>query len=223
MATRGRFDELVAELPDHDWENARLGIRLAGAWLERAATSGVIPDALDALGSSPALLAKCEHLRGLNKLVLHDDRTTGVRLRLDVFGAAYEDLPHNHRWSYASRIVRGGYDQFVHGTICAESTPADLRTMAPVFATHFGPGATHFLHHSVVHSLSVLPYTISLVLRGPAVRSHALWSDRSSGEVWLHQGGDSDARKQTMVPEVVATLGRELRGLAVWSAKCGEP
>jgi hypothetical protein len=211
------FDDFVAGLPDIDWEDALSGHRAAAALLEEAATSGMVPERLERLGSQPQLLARCEHLMGLDKLVLHDDAGTGVRLRLHVFGEHYEDLPHNHRWSYASRIIRGGYDQLVHGTVSTETAPAELRSMRAVFATHFGAGTSHFLHHSAVHSLHVRPHTISLILRGPSVRDHALWNDRASGQVWLHRGGASDERKRVMSPEEAVALSRRLAALDLWS------
>jgi len=55
---------------------------------------------------NPALAGLCEHYDILDKLVLHDD-PSGWRLRLHVFLDGYFDRLHNHRWTYASRILPG--------------------------------------------------------------------------------------------------------------------
>jgi predicted metal-dependent enzyme (double-stranded beta helix superfamily) len=57
---------------------------------------------------NPELLHLCEHYDILDKIVLHDD-PSGWRLRLHVFLPGYFDRPHNHRWTYSSRILHGSY------------------------------------------------------------------------------------------------------------------
>lgn len=57
---------------------------------------------LTTLPDNPDLAALCEHYDILDKIVLHDDPETGIRLRLHIFGPGYHDRPHNHRWTYAS-------------------------------------------------------------------------------------------------------------------------
>src|SRR5206468_719033 len=65
--------------------------------------------------ADPDLLRLCEHYDILDKIVLHDD-PTGWRLRLHVFLPGYFDRPHNHRWTYASRILHGFYIHTLYGT-----------------------------------------------------------------------------------------------------------
>ncbi|MFE3547017.1 hypothetical protein ACFXK0_28985 [Nocardia sp. NPDC059177] len=59
---------------------------------------------LTTLPDNPDLVALCEHYDILDKIVLHDDLESGIRLRLHIFGHGYHDRPHNHRWTYASHI-----------------------------------------------------------------------------------------------------------------------
>jgi hypothetical protein len=51
----------------------------------------------------------------MRKLVLHDDADLGVRLRLHLYRGGFFDRPHNHRWSFASRILHGGYRHRLFG------------------------------------------------------------------------------------------------------------
>jgi hypothetical protein len=75
---------------------------------------GAIRAALHTLPERPELLRLCEHYDILDKIVLHSDES-GVRLRLHVFLPGYFDRPHNHRWSYASTILRGEYRHYLFG------------------------------------------------------------------------------------------------------------
>lgn len=60
------------------------------------------------------LCALSEHYDILDKLVLHD-APSGWRLRLHVFLPGYYDRPHNHRWTYSSRILTGHYEHRTGG------------------------------------------------------------------------------------------------------------
>jgi predicted metal-dependent enzyme (double-stranded beta helix superfamily) len=77
---------------------------------------GVVRAILRDIPRTPALLALCEHYDILDKIVLHDD-PAGFRVRLHVFLPGYFDRPHNHRWSYASTILRGSYRHYLFGTV----------------------------------------------------------------------------------------------------------
>jgi len=50
------------------------------------------------------------------KLVLYNAAELAVRLRLHVYQAGFFDRPHNHRWSFASHILRGGYVHRIFGS-----------------------------------------------------------------------------------------------------------
>lgn len=98
-------------------------------WNDLAAVNAASTRLLDQLTSTPAILADlveripddahlsrlCEHYDILDKLVLHDD-PAGWRLRLHVFLDGYFDRPHNHRWTYTSRILTGSYTHILYGT-----------------------------------------------------------------------------------------------------------
>lgn len=80
-----------------------------------------IRTALVALPERPELLKLCEHYDILDKIVLHSDES-GVRLRLHIFLPGYFDRPHNHRWSYASAILRGEYRHYLFGDTKLDET-----------------------------------------------------------------------------------------------------
>jgi hypothetical protein len=72
------------------------------------ADRALLSELTDAVPNDPHLVGLCEHYDILDKIVLHD-APAGWRLRLHVFLDGYFDRPHNHRWTYTSRILSGSY------------------------------------------------------------------------------------------------------------------
>lgn len=147
--------------------------------------------ALVALPERPELLKLCEHYDVLDKIVLHSDES-GVRLRLHVFLPGYFDRPHNHRWSYASAILRGEYRHYLFGdTKLDESLDPGSLTALQVRQEHVG--TIYALHHTMVHAVVAEPFTVSLVLRGPAIKDRFLVMDRKTGESWWQYGASHES------------------------------
>src|SRR5205823_774714 len=49
-------------------------------------------------------------------------------------------------------------------------------------------GSAYALHHSMVHAVVAEPHTVSLVIRGPAVKDRFLVMDRKTGQSWWQYG-----------------------------------
>ncbi|MDT4991997.1 MAG: hypothetical protein QOH97_1889 [Actinoplanes sp.] len=139
----------------------------------------------------PRLLALCEHYDILDKIVLHDD-PSGWRLRLHVFLPGYFDRPHNHRWTYASRILAGGYAHTLYGTDETIGDTIDPAALTPRLVRTEQPGDTYTLHHSMIHSVVAQPYTVTLIARGPAVKDRFLVTDRRTGHTWWQYGAATE-------------------------------
>jgi hypothetical protein len=172
-----------------------------------------IREILLAMPERPELLRLCEHYDVLDKIVLHDDES-GVRVRLHVFLPGYFDRPHNHRWSYASMIMRGQYRHHLFGNAELDETvdPASLKAL---IVRQEQVGNTYALHHSMVHAVVAEPYTVSLVIRGPAVKDRFLVMDRKTGESWWQYGARQElaheAAEKRMSIERLAELTGWLR------------
>jgi len=173
----------------------------------------MLRDILLDLPERPDLLGLCEHYDILDKIVLHDD-PSGVRVRLHVFLPGYFDRPHNHRWSYASTILRGQYRHYLFGDADLDETinPASLKAL---MVRDEQPGSTYALHHTMVHGVVAKPYTVSLVIRGPAVKDRFLVMDRKTGQSWWQYGAGHepayDAEQKRMSVERLAELTNSLR------------
>jgi hypothetical protein len=173
-----------------------------------------IRKALLALPERPDLLKLCEHYDILDKIVLHDDES-GVRLRLHIFLPGYFDRPHNHRWSYVSLILCGEYRHYLFGDVELDEQvdPASLRVLQ-VRQEH--AGNAYALHHTMVHAVVAEPFTVSLVLRGPAVKDRFLVMDRKTGKSWWQHGASQEnadsAKRKHMSLFRLNELTRLLRG-----------
>jgi hypothetical protein len=171
----------------------------------------VVRDILRDLPGRPGLLALCEHYDILDKIVLWDD-PTGFRIRLHVFLPGYFDRPHNHRWSYASAIWRGRYRHYLFGNVelDEEVLPRDLEA---IMVREERVGDAYALHHSAVHAVVAEPRTVSLVIRGPAVKDRFLVMDRASGKSWWQYGAKRETPEEAAGKRMSVGRFRELRRL----------
>jgi hypothetical protein len=149
------------------------------------------------------LFDKCEHHRLLDKVVIYDALDRGFRIRVHVSTDDHRDRPHDHRFSFSSLIVRGGYrhvrHQLVgrHGDIPDdvqndwEARDSDVRVV-PLFVTNEIAGNCYTLHHSEIHTTFTTPDTVSLFLRGPAEKERSIITERETGKVWWRFGADQE-------------------------------
>jgi hypothetical protein len=196
-----------------DWRDIKHVQDEASAVLTELAAGDTLVDLLQRIPDRPNLAGKCEHLRSLDKLVLFDDPTSGVRLRLHLFKDRYLDLPHNHRWTFTSLMLQGGYTHHIYGPLRAEEAAAlpDIRSLAPTCVQLVQKGEIYTLDHTVVHALEADSSAATLVLRGPVMKERAVWFDRTTNESWLHEGGAGDTRMQPMTPaEIMDVVRRAL-------------
>ncbi|MBF6093968.1 hypothetical protein [Nocardia cyriacigeorgica] len=213
--TTRTLDTVAQRLSGIDWHDIdQVENHAAQFFDDLAAEPDLVRDRLDELPDRPELWNLCEHYDILDKIVLHDNPDTGVRVRLHIFLPGYFDRPHNHRWSYASRILHGHYRHYLFGNtdIDEHIDPAKL----PVLQARTEPiGASYALHHSMVHAVVAEPHTVSLVVRGPALKDRFLVSDRKTGEVWWQYGAaretSEDALRKHMTREQLAEVIASLR------------
>ncbi|WP_433194336.1 hypothetical protein ACQP1G_37105 [Nocardia sp. CA-107356] len=206
------MDRVVEELCWIDWNDIDEVEEACSLVLkELASNPGTVRARLDDLPNRPELLNLCEHYDILDKIVLFSDDNPGVRVRLHIFLPGYFDRPHNHRWSYASRILRGHYRHYLFGNaeLDEQVDPAKL----PVLQAREEPvGTSYALHHSMVHAVVAEPFTVSLVVRGPAVKDRFLVMDRKTGESWWQYGAKEESAEEAKAKQMSRTRFAEVTG-----------
>jgi hypothetical protein len=168
---RSELDRIVRPAEDVGWGDARQAhgdlADIVGRLLsDRQQLADSIRDVLDGSGA-----AGCESYPAMDKLLLWSSPDRRLRLRLHVFFPGYADRPHDHRWSFLSRILAGRYTHSLYGTapdvLDRVERGLPLRVL---YARDESAGSDYFLDSGLVHSLHAEEVTVSLLLRGPAVK-----------------------------------------------------
>ncbi|MGH3991629.1 MAG: hypothetical protein ACRDSN_04090, partial [Pseudonocardiaceae bacterium] len=144
----------------------------------------------------PHLAQMCEGYDFMHKLVLYDAAELGVRLRLHVYQAGFFDRPHNHRWSFASHILRGGYVHRIFGRDDQFGEDTDPNSLLPIHERLEQSGSTYALHHTSVHTVQAEADTISLLIRGPAAKQRFLILDVAAGGFFWVYGAAQESPEQ---------------------------
>ena len=120
------------------------------------------------------LFSDSTHYERVDKLVLWNSDDKAMQIRLHVYanqpcsGRAHNlaDISeaHNHRWSFSTRILSGGYFHTIYRMDLLET---GKHYLAPIMVRHEGVGSSYALHHSQYHSIIEQPNTVSLIVRGP--------------------------------------------------------
>lgn len=207
-----QLDKIIRQAEPIDWANGRAAYRIASGILrEVASVDGLVGATAREVTGNARTRTDCESYDTMDKIVLWANADRSTRLRLHVFHPGYSDRPHNHRWSFASRLLAGQYLHSIYGSEDEVLAHADSPRVQHAYA--LGPGGDYYLAHSLVHSLSTETTTVSLVLRGPSVKdsyftldgASTLWSTGADRE----SGAERQAKTMTDdgVDRVLATLG----------------
>ena len=179
------LDGILRNAVSIEWTDAgQAHAAISGIFDRILAEDELLATVIDETIASRGSEGDCESFEDLDKLVLWQSADRAVRLRLHVFFPGYYDRPHNHRWSFASRILRGGYAHSLYG-LEDEVWAAAERGVLPAarYVSEERAGDGYFLDSSLVHSVHADTVTVSLVLRGPAVKSDYFQFDVAANRV----------------------------------------
>ncbi|MDG4768304.1 hypothetical protein O7632_30060 [Solwaraspora sp. WMMD406] len=192
IAAQITYTEMISPLSALNWNDVASVNTAATKLLDQLADDrAILADLVERLPDDAHLASLCEHYDILDKLVLHDD-PTGWRLRLHIFLDGYFDRPHNHRWTYTSRILTGSYTHTLYGTDHDFTDEVDVSALTPRMVRVEEPGDTYTLHHSMIHSVTAHGEAVTLIVRGPAVKDRFVVTDRTSGRAWWQYGAANE-------------------------------
>ena len=164
--------------------------------------------------TTPALLEQCERHELLERLDIYDARPRNFQIRFNFTTAVQSIRPHDHRYSFSTYILRGGYrhlwfdpgqeiydserDIAARDFLDKQHTDEDagvvVAKMKPLFSTYDTVGAQYSIHHSTVHATITSPESCSIIIKGPGEKDRSLIADRQAEKVWWRFG-------RTMEPE----------------------
>ncbi|MFE7383317.1 hypothetical protein ACFU9F_23450 [Streptomyces zhihengii] len=191
------IDILTKAFDEVDWRRLEQVHEAASAVLPVLAEPAELGRLWDRMEGDDRLAAGAEAFNTFQKFVLHDDRDTGLRLRLHIFGEEMVEEAHNHRASFSSLILRGSYRHVLYGNVedvwGDESRPAEAPD--PRFVQEQLPGSSYTLHNAFVHAVYANPGTVSLVIQGPRDRSSFRIYDFVQGTTRTRVGGAKAAQE----------------------------
>lgn len=199
--------EVVRTSGPIDWARpSRAYERVSEAFDRILADDGLLAAAVEGVVAARGGAGDCESYPFMDKLVLWSSADRALRLRLHVFFPGYADRPHNHRWSFLSRILSGGYVHSLYGDqddVLRRAGRGEEITALHTYQACTGVG--YFLDHSLVHSLHTATTTVSLLLRGPSVKDDYFTLDAGPGQVRWSSG----AQRETSADRLVKTMTDE--------------
>ncbi|MFD4004655.1 hypothetical protein [Streptomyces rubiginosohelvolus] len=203
-----------------DWEDTQAVHRAAGVAFDALTADrwGPLLGLLDAVAEDPSLTEMCETYDFLDKIVLHNDVEHGYRIRAHLFRDGYFDRPHDHRWPFAAMILTGSYQhtQFGDNSGFTDRDPESLR---PLSIRTERPGDFYALHHTAVHSVNAEAGTLSLVLRGPAVKDDFRIIDTDRNSSFTVKG----AAQETAAERAAKRMGEDRLRATVARVRAARP
>lgn len=137
---------------------------------------------VDNVSDNNLLLEKSECNPTLSKLVFYSD--SDIEIRLHLFNNDQQDKPHDHRWSFSSRIINGGYKHVIYSILGKVDEKMDMSNIKPIYERYEKKGDSYSIDHTIAHTtMNVAPDTVTLIVRGP-VKKHKWFSlDREKNKV----------------------------------------
>ena len=151
-----------------------------------------------------ALHTMCETHQLLNYIVLYDNPDNGIRVRLHMSTAHHLQRPHDHRFDFSSKILKGCYEHIwyypqtdIYKITCEVAAknyqdkdhpdPSVLSNrilFKPMFLRKEGVGSCFSISHKVVHTVEMEKDTVTLIIRSPARTKRSFIYDINENLLW---------------------------------------
>ena len=188
------MERFLEPLKSLNWNNLEEIKKASKKVLITISSPEILTSFINSMLSNPELLDLCEHYDFFDKLVLYRDREDRFRLRLHIFlSESHKDRPHYHRWVYSTLVLRGEYQHLIYGTEDEfHNRNVNPKDMTPIMIQEVCQKTFYTLSHNVIHSIDAKPFTVSLFLRGPALKRGFMIFDRKTGRQWWEYGREAE-------------------------------
>jgi hypothetical protein len=206
------METFLDHLPPIDWRDFERASETSKRVLHKLAGDGDLLRALvHRVEEAPRLLEMAEHHQLLDRMVIYDALDRGFRIRLHLTTDEHHDRPHDHRFSFSTLILRGGYRHIWHAPGQEVGEGMDVARLRPLFVTTEAQGACYTLHHSALHTTFTTPDTVSLFIRGPAEKQRSVITDKRSGKLWWRYGESDETAERRSEVQMSAEGYRKMR------------
>lgn len=130
----------------------------------------------------------CEIDKDACKSTLWTSKNAESALRLHRFLGAGPDRPHNHRWPFASHLIRGSYRHTLFATETSIDHGVDIASIKPTLQHTVVAGSSYVLRSNLLHTVDADTNTLSLVFKWPSDRDRLLVIDREQQDSYWHYG-----------------------------------
>jgi hypothetical protein len=175
---------------DCDWEDlgsvhARSSAFFAGVQRDPEA----LLYAARSLKEQPSLLQQSQCDSFFDRIVLYAD-SIGYTVRLHFLKTQIDELPHNHRATFAVLLLSGGYEHRIYDfDVDAPDLARGIAGLRPSAIRWERAGNAYALHHRQVHATMRALDHVSLVVRGPSARQELVFLDPARGSFSRLEGG----------------------------------
>jgi hypothetical protein len=182
-----------------NWDDAKQVSEISQQTLLSLSQPYILHDLINNMLKDKALLKLCEHYDFFDKFVLYRESQDRFRIRLHIFlQESHKDRPHHHRWIYSSLILKGEYTHSLYGYIddfLQNSIQPGI--LEPFLVQKESPGSHYTLTHNIIHAVDALPFTVTLFIRGPVLRTRFMIFDKKTGMKWWEYGRESETIEET--------------------------
>jgi hypothetical protein len=153
-------------------------------------------------GDGPAMVARSKETSTHFVWVVASSSLSGARLCLHQFkrpstsSVSHANTIHNHRYNFASLILRGGYIEQVYDLDDVGLEIDGVASVPEPTETRVSVGQTTMVHHRRFHRVDqLLPATLTLVMKAPPVTAHSVSIDVETGVVAAHYSWNERVRR----------------------------
>jgi len=201
------LEEYFREVHALNWENPDEVHRVTTPLLVGLARNKPLLLAMiDRVPGEPKLFDRCESDGFLHKVVLYENPTRTISVKLHTVLPVEHDRPHDHRSTFTSLILRGGYLHTIYNAPPVYAEDDDdgkpqlpdnfFDLLQPLTSRQEVPGSVYTIHHNAFHSTIADAEHMSLVIRGPAAKKRLLYIDEERNEVrWFYSSALESAEE----------------------------
>jgi hypothetical protein len=187
-----QFLSLIEPLSKGDWNDVAFVNTHSGKVFDYLLENKkLLTEMMMQAADNPAMINMCEDDGIVYKVALYTG--SEVRIRFHVFKDSLIDRAHDHRWTFSAKVLLGKYVHTIFDADTSKITDqVKYSELRPYMIRNEIAGSFYTLHHNQIHTLLADAGSVSIMLRGPAMKEKMLLLDKELNETWWQYGAAND-------------------------------